>query len=376
MLETANFYEEKGNMEIIRESEIQEIMEMINTKPYGKYLICGPAGCGKTFLLNILGNRLEEQGKKVIYKMARYSRANDKLADNQSDNEKTVCLFDGLDEAYSQKRIIEEIRKKQNCFVCTARENMFDIKFDYIFNLKPLTVEQSLLLINDYIGRMYSDGDVLKGIFDGIDKYAITPRVVIEKIRGILIHKGIGEDFAGFEKDIYQLYTYGKGISLQHPKIIVPERNVIKVPEEVKNDINVITRSLLDKVAIKPEILYEITPRQFEEFVCEMFEREGYNVRLTKQTRDGGKDLIVLNKSLLGDMIIYAECKKYSPKYPVNVGLVRELYGTVEADRATAGIMVTTSYFSKDARKFQEQIKGRMNFLDYKALVNQIMEYR
>ena len=91
-----------------------------------------------------------------------------------------------------------------------------------------------------------------------------------------------------------------------------------------------------DKVALRPEILQEITPRQFEELVCELFERKGYNVQLTKQTRDGGKDLIVLNNSVLGDLVIYAECKKKAPKHPVNVGLVRQLYGTVEADRVTA----------------------------------------
>lgn len=105
-----------------------------------------------------------------------------------------------------------------------------------------------------------------------------------------------------------------------------------------------------------------------------MFERNGYNVQLTKRTRDGGKDLIILNSSLLGNLVIYAECKKYAPKHPVNIGLVKELYGTVEADRATAGIMVTTSYFSRDARRFQEKIKGRMNFIDYAELISQISE--
>lgn len=91
-------------------------------------------------------------------------------------------------------------------------------------------------------------------------------------------------------------------------------------------------------------------------------------------TAYGGKDLIILSNSILGELMIYAECKRYSQKHPVNVGLVRELYGTIEADKATAGIMVTTSYFSKDARKFQEKISGRMNFIDYSELIRQILE--
>ena len=53
----------------------------------------------------------------------------------------------------------------------------------------------------------------------------------------------------------------------------------------------------------------------------------------------------------------------------MNVGLVRQLYGTVEADRVTAGIMVTNSYFLKDARRFQQTIKSRMNLIDYSELM-------
>jgi restriction endonuclease Mrr len=202
------------------------------------------------------------------------------------------------------------------------------------------------------------------------------PRMIAEKLHTKLKGEGLNEYFLDFEKDIHQLYTYKGGVSLQHPEIVVPERKIIRVPDELKNDIKVVTHSLVDKVALRPEILQEITPRQFEELVCELFERKGYNVQLTKQTRDGGKDLIVLNNSMLGDLVIYAECKKKAPKHPVNVGLVRQLYGTVEADRVTAGIMVTNSYFSEDARRFQQTIKSRMNLIDYSELMKQIMDCR
>lgn len=86
--------------------------------------------------------------------------------------------------------------------------------------------------------------------------------------------------------------------------------------------------------------------------------------------------MAILNNSISGDMVIYAECKKRAPKYPVSVGLVRQLYGTIEADRATAGIMVTTSYFSDDARRFQQKVSGRMNLIDYSELMKQIMDCR
>ena len=55
------------HMEIIRKNELQEILELVEMKPYGKFLITGVAGSGKTALLNIAGKTLEERGKRIRY---------------------------------------------------------------------------------------------------------------------------------------------------------------------------------------------------------------------------------------------------------------------------------------------------------------------
>ena len=359
-------------MDIIRRDELDEILDIVKKNPYGKIIITGATGSGKTFLLNIVGKILEEQGLKIRYE--RMDIASELRYFHEYDG--TVCLIDGLDEIYRNQQIIEYIKYGKGCNICTAKENRFDVNFDYEIKLSPLTDKQMLLLIGDYLGASVSSEKNLEDIIRKLDKRNLTPRSIVNLIHSKLKGDGFSEYFLDFEKDIHQLYTYKGGVSLKHPEIVVPERKIIKVPAELKNDINVITHSLVDKVALRPEILQEITPRQFEELVCELFERKGYNVQLTKQTRDGGKDLIVLNNSLLGDLVIYAECKKRSPVHPVNVGLVRQLYGTIEADRATAGIMITNSYFSKDARRFQQSIKTRMNLIDYSELMKQIMDCR
>lgn len=363
-------------MEIIRKDELQELLDAVNVKPYGKFLITGAAGSGKTFLLNILGKTLEEQGKKILFETMAFSQNGNRIWEYPTDVGNQVCLVDGLDEIYRYRQIAERIKNGGECFICTARENHFDIKFDYEIRLKPLTDRQVLLFIADYLGSRISSKDIVEDVIKGLDKQDIEPRMIMEKLHTKIKRKGLNEYFSDFEEDVYQLYTYKGGVSLQHPEIVVPERKIIRVPDELKNDIKVITHSLVDKVALRPEIIREITPRQFEELVCELFERKGYRVQLTKQTRDGGKDLIILNNSILGDMVIYAECKKRAPKYPVSVGLVRQLYGTIEADKATAGIMVTTSYFSDDARRFQQKVSGRMNLIDYSELMKQIMDCR
>jgi len=49
----------------------------------------------------------------------------------------------------------------------------------------------------------------------------------------------------------------------------------------------------------------------------------------------------------------------------------------VAADRATAGVLVTSSYFSDEAKQFTEQVKSQMSLLEYADLtkwVNEIAE--
>jgi len=105
-----------------------------------------------------------------------------------------------------------------------------------------------------------------------------------------------------------------------------------------------------------------------------LWRKGGYKVDLTKATRDGGKDLIIANHSDIGNFIFYVECKKYSPTIPVGVNLVRELAGTVLADRVTAGIMVTSSYFSPDAINYSTQVKHQLSLIDYLKLKDWIHE--
>lgn len=64
--------------------------------------------------------------------------------------------------------------------------------------------------------------------------------------------------------------------------------------------------------------------------------------------------------------------KKYDTSRPISVSLVRELYGTVMADNVTAGMIITTSHFSMDAKEYTEQIKYRMSLKDYNDLVQEL----
>jgi hypothetical protein len=54
------------------------------------------------------------------------------------------------------------------------------------------------------------------------------------------------------------------------------------------------------------------------------------------------------------------DAKRNRRDRPVGVGVVRQLYGVVEAMKTSAGLLATTSFFSPDAKQFQEKIPFRL----------------
>lgn len=113
-----------------------------------------------------------------------------------------------------------------------------------------------------------------------------------------------------------------------------------------------INDQVLKYLSEHPESFYQLTDNDFEIVMAEIYSKLGYNVTRTKATRDGGKDLIIRIPEILGDFVYYVECKKYNPKRPIGVGIIRNLVGTVNTDRVNGGILATTSFFTRDAYDF------------------------
>lgn len=134
---------------------------------------------------------------------------------------------------------------------------------------------------------------------------------------------------------------------------------------EIITDLRLVNQRILDRISRRPEAVRQLSPRQFEFLVAELFEERGYEVELTQQTRDGGKDLIIMNRNDVGNFMIYAECKHLAPYRPVGVSVVSELYGRINLDRATARMVVTSSYFSPDAKVCQSKIEHQMSLIDF-----------
>lgn len=124
-----------------------------------------------------------------------------------------------------------------------------------------------------------------------------------------------------------------------------------------KEESTIITLSPVNDRVLKylsenPQAFYQLTGTEFEIVMIEIYNKLGYKVERTQPTKDGGKDIIIRKPEILGDFIYYVECKKHAANRPIGVGIIRSLVGIVNTDRVNGGILATTSYFSRDAKKF------------------------
>lgn len=139
--------------------------------------------------------------------------------------------------------------------------------------------------------------------------------------------------------------------------------------------------SYFDRLSIdlqtRPEQLQEMSDRKFEEFVAEMLNRDGFEVHLTPQTRDGGFDVLAMRRlEALGELLFLVECKRYKRSRKVGVEIVRSLYGVVCEKRANAGLVVTTSTFSKPAIEKTREIGAQMALKDYNGILEWMKRLR
>lgn len=120
-----------------------------------------------------------------------------------------------------------------------------------------------------------------------------------------------------------------------------------------------------------PDQLYSMNPRSFEELVAAIFKNNGFSIELTPKTRDGGVDIIAVQHSVLtGKSVNLIECKRYSPDRKVGIGMVQRLLGTVNQMRASKGILVTTSFFSKDALHVEQTSQHQLLLSDYSKITS------
>jgi restriction system protein len=89
---------------------------------------------------------------------------------------------------------------------------------------------------------------------------------------------------------------------------------------------------------------------EFEHLIQNLFQKMGFEAKATRPSRDGGVDCVAFDESPIRGMKVVIQAKRYSQVVPVSA--VRDLYGSMNHERAAKGILVTTSDYSPAAYEF------------------------
>jgi len=152
-----------------------------------------------------------------------------------------------------------------------------------------------------------------------------------------------------------------------HIDRIISQRTIIDISSQI-ND------KLIRHFSQSPNELKVINRRLFEELIAELFHGFGFEVELTKQTKDGGRDIVAIKNTEVG-LKYLIECKRPDPGNVVGIRPVRELYGVKQDEKASKAILATTTYFSPDALQFFDRNKWELEPKDFHGVMNWITEY-
>ena len=134
--------------------------------------------------------------------------------------------------------------------------------------------------------------------------------------------------------------------------------------------------TLVSRLGSDPREWHRLGSRVFEEVLAEMWRGMGWETILTPPSGDGGLDLRAI-KSDGGICLCYLiEAKAYAPGRPVGIDIVKTLYGVVERERASHGILATTSSFTRGAVSEAKALKYRVSLADFKTVHAWVEQYR
>ena len=165
------------------------------------------------------------------------------------------------------------------------------------------------------------------------------------------------------------------GVFLEQPLMqLIGDEGVWDFDRWAYDEADDVRRLVLDS-AQNREYMYNLHPRDFELMVEQIFIDKGFRTELTPTTRDGGKDIIA--KRYIGTripIVIYIECKRFGPDRAVGEPIIRGLYGVMTDAHINKGILVTSSYFSRDAFVFTRRQGDLIELINGDALYKMIQK--
>jgi restriction system protein len=356
-----------------REKELTEILEAFGGGTRG-ILIVGTVGSGKTSLLNVLIDLQRDRFPGGVFMTRAFWKENPQqlleqavevplkdaslfvIDDAQSLDESAIQILPNILQKYPQLSIV----------LASQRYLALPGEFQTI-TLSGLNLQefQELIRLRNAVGHGEIDDQLLNRLFRVTGGNALAANVAVAAV-----HEGAVASWPDLFEYLRNFYTPGLVGADGRP--LTPET------AEYKHVVVGVTQAnsvILEMLKKQPELAWKLPSRKFEEIVAEILDKQGYEVTLTPASGDGGFDIYAARKEGLGKFLYLVECKRYAPTNKVGVEIVRSLYGVIQAQRATAGAIVTTSFFTSGAKEFQREVQYHLHLHDYLVLQNWIADF-
>ena len=124
----------------------------------------------------------------------------------------------------------------------------------------------------------------------------------------------------------------------------------------------------------------EQTPHCFEHLVVDLLVKMGYggsfanSAHVTQYVHDDGIDGIIYEDKLGLDKI-YIQAKKYKLDNTIGKPQIQQFSGALDEQKATKGVFITTSTYSKEARQYVEKLNKKIVLIDGQELARYMIEY-
>jgi hypothetical protein len=121
------------------------------------------------------------------------------------------------------------------------------------------------------------------------------------------------------------------------------------------------------------ERLQNTDPYEFEHFVGDLWEEEGWSTTVSQASKDQGVDVIAEKRGTI-DQKLAIQAKRYSEGNKVGSPQVQQYHSLKEQDtNADAAVVVTTSAFSKNAQLWAHE--NNVKLVDGDALVDMVQKH-
>lgn len=142
---------------------------------------------------------------------------------------------------------------------------------------------------------------------------------------------------------------------LQHLNASLSKRPEELAPVRPVLEFDMVDKRFIDEVDVLADLderpnLLKLTPTEFEGLIQNLFTKMGLDTKPTRASRDGGVDCVAFDQRPIFGGKVVIQAKRY--RNTVDVSAVRDLFGTLQNEGASKGILVTTSGYGPASYEF------------------------